>query len=70
MTERRTVMVPLTEEWFRVATTARHSIDGTPTYVLTPPAQSARAGAWFRVFCWLVLIGAACVPWIIWVGGR
>ncbi len=67
MTERRTVMVPLTEEWFRVATTARHSIDGTPLYTLTPPpVKSESAGAWFRLGLWALAIGCAAVPWFLW----
>ncbi len=67
MTDRRTIMVPLTPEWFRVAMTPRHSLDGTQTYVLTPPSSGppSTAGAWVRLGLWVLAFACAAAPWIV-----
>lgn len=53
----RADLKPLTVEWFRAAMHPRHAVDGTVTYVLTPPRHAS--GALFRVLSWLAFIGAA-----------
>lgn len=62
--ERRTVMVPLTDEWYTAATQPRYHPDGTVTFVLTPPRKPA-TNPWFVAFVAIILFSAACVPWLI-----
>ena len=58
MTDRRTVMPDLTIEWFKTAMHPRHAVDGTKTYVLTPPRRSGDIGPLGRVALLLLFIGA------------
>lgn len=57
MTNRHTVMPPLTEEWFRTAMNPRHAVDGTVTYVLTPPKREGSIGWAFVGLAFVVAVG-------------
>lgn len=56
MTDRRTVMAPLTDEWIRA-----QIVSGT----IVPPRDHRpdSFGAWFRLSLWAVAICLAFVPW-------
>jgi hypothetical protein len=48
-TDRRTVIAPLTKEWFRCALHPRYAQDGTIFRTLTPPRHRDDIGPFARV---------------------